>query len=153
LDPWLESLWKRLLNLIPLPPGLEPIPLDTLPPPTYKIEFLNYDHPITPQKTNCTIAANIRISTPLHFQDVRHLELDTNLEYQPGDVFCVIPQNTPQKVIEAINHFKWNDICDKKLRVTVNKDFYPGLINLQRYLPPRIFAECHYPSKFVDLEP
>ena len=30
VDPWLENLWREVLALYPLPPGLEPIPHSTL---------------------------------------------------------------------------------------------------------------------------
>ena len=39
IDPWLESFWSLALQLYPLPPGVEPISRDILPPPRYKIQY------------------------------------------------------------------------------------------------------------------
>ena len=37
IDPWLSSMWQKMLEMFPLPLGLEPISSDVLPPSKYKV--------------------------------------------------------------------------------------------------------------------
>ena len=43
IDPWLEKFWNLALQMYPLPPGMEPVGKDVLPPPKYKITWVEDD--------------------------------------------------------------------------------------------------------------
>jgi len=48
------------------------------------------------------LVSNARLTAPSHYQDVRHVVLDTSagagLAYEPGDVCVVYPSNPPDAV-------------------------------------------------------
>jgi len=121
IDKWLDQFWEVALQLYPLPPGLEPISKNILPPPKYSIRWLdktdvNGDHPAdvgvvkTPadgepySQSNpflSTIISCPRLTPPDHFQDVRLVSLDisgSNITYHPGDVAMVQPANLDENV-------------------------------------------------------
>ena len=49
IDPWLQQLWEKLLSLLPLPPGMEPIS-DSVLYPQLKSHDLNKSHPVSSVK-------------------------------------------------------------------------------------------------------
>jgi len=77
LLPWLEGLWKKLLEIKPLPHDLTPIPPTTCLPPSFRLELLQHPIPETPQ-TNFTpldshsaiLTKNQRLTAPDHWQDL-----------------------------------------------------------------------------------
>ena len=40
IDPWIRNLCKKLLEMYPLPPDLQPISSDVLQPSKFRIEFM-----------------------------------------------------------------------------------------------------------------
>ncbi|XP_038063679.1 NADPH-dependent diflavin oxidoreductase 1-like isoform X2 [Patiria miniata] len=130
VDPWLVSLWDRVLSLYPLPPGLELISADVCPPSRYDVQFLDADNSIPVASTNAGIngladsqipsqicpfqarlISNERLTSSDHFQDVRLVKLDirgSNISYVPGDVVVIQPQNSTESVNEFILHFDLN---------------------------------------------
>ena len=79
LDPWLDQLWTTVLQLYPVPAGLEVISSNILLDPTINIEFLDRDSRVNDVYSfDCVLAVgeNRRLTHVDHFQDVRHLVLD-----------------------------------------------------------------------------
>jgi hypothetical protein len=87
LDPWIEKLLDVLLQLHPLPDGLEVIPADALPaprvsildaPPSHAPESADSESP--PLEATVYHTARLKSSTRITpsdwFQDVRHLEFE-----------------------------------------------------------------------------
>lgn len=119
--PWLENLWDRLMDLCPLPPGLEIIPSDVRPPSRYRVEFTedntgawspdglptwHYQKPFPAR-----LISNDRVTAPDHWQDVRLVRLDitgSDISYSPGDVAMVAPQNMADTVDDFISYFNLN---------------------------------------------
>lgn len=86
LEPWINSLKESLLQLFPLPPGLEVVP-DGIPDPRVKIlEAVTSSFPSEDQPTKgyftATVASNTRITAADWYQDVRHFELDFEEDLQ-----------------------------------------------------------------------
>ncbi|CAG2236502.1 NADPH-dependent diflavin oxidoreductase 1 [Mytilus edulis] len=112
--PWLDSLWKKVLNIYPLPPGREIISSSIRPPSRYTATFLDNTSPLpdldnyrignhnntTPGQSNpfyAKMTSNERVTSHDHFQDVRLIRFDisnSNMSYSPGDVVVIMPQNS-----------------------------------------------------------
>eukprot|EP00741_Cyanophora_paradoxa_P001295 tig00000475_g1252.t1 len=121
LDPWLESLWAKLGELFPAPPGFEPGSAAAKPPPRHRVEILppgtptDDPHPSArppPGRTwskehpyHASVAVNRRLTSPDNEQDVRHLEIDlgdSGITYEPGDVVAIQPLNRPEIVSDFL---------------------------------------------------
>ncbi|KAJ3279796.1 NADPH-dependent diflavin oxidoreductase 1 [Borealophlyctis nickersoniae] len=157
LDPWLEDLWKTVLQLFPLPPGTEILSADILPPPSYEIEFME-DGPLPQAETEpegagatlsyveTTVIQNKRITADDHFQDVRHLEFhvtDVPITYAAGDVIVVRPCNLPDEVQEVINFFGWEDLADKPFTLKPTREDVTALSRWGRSHTIRQLLEKH----------
>ncbi|KAJ3375657.1 NADPH-dependent diflavin oxidoreductase 1 [Allomyces arbusculus] len=120
LDPWLDGLWQVLLQRFPLPPGQEIISDQELLPPKYRL--VPYEGkstaPTTRAATLGTIAArvecNTRMTTPDHFQDVRHvvLSIDQGVRYRPGDIARLMPSNSAENVDALLSLIGWTAQAD-----------------------------------------
>ncbi|RXG51798.1 NADPH-dependent diflavin oxidoreductase 1 [Armadillidium vulgare] len=124
IDKWIKELFEVLLNLYPLPSGLQPITEYFLPPPKYHIKFVesesldvqsNVENSPKPsdafsrmneiEMKISSITKNLRKTSTDHFQDVRLIEFDvTSLSYShnPGDILTIQPQNLDEYVEEFI---------------------------------------------------
>ncbi|KAM9327009.1 NADPH-dependent diflavin oxidoreductase 1 [Gastrophryne carolinensis] len=116
VDPWLKNLWNKVLSLSPLPPGLSIISEDIRLPPKFRLRFLDQNEGAqddlverdglgeTPSELhpfNALLVSNQRVTASDHFQDVRLIEFDisgSGLQFSPGDVVMIQPQNSPQDV-------------------------------------------------------
>ncbi|VDI75242.1 Hypothetical predicted protein [Mytilus galloprovincialis] len=127
--PWLDSLWKKVLNIYPLPPGREIISSTIRPPSRFTATFLDNTAPYpdldnyrigkhsntAPGQSNpfyAKMTSNERVTSHDHFQDVRLIRFDisnSNISYSPGDVVVIMPQNSLETVTEFINHMKLKD--------------------------------------------
>ncbi|XP_075690961.1 NADPH-dependent diflavin oxidoreductase 1 [Rhinoderma darwinii] len=117
VDPWLYDLWDKFLSIYPLPPGLSIISdLITLPP-KFSLRFLDKQvttcnsterdgsggAPTELQPHRAPLVTNQRVTAQQHFQDVRLIECDitgSGIQYSPGDVVMIQPQNSPKDVLE-----------------------------------------------------
>lgn len=124
IDPWIKSMWAKVLAMFPLPPGLEPIENDD---PKFKLEFENVNDgedridkdPYYP----AGVVDNVRVTAQDHFQDTRVITLDIgqDLCYGPGDVCQVQPHNSKINVDKFLSLFGHFD-PDKKFRLVNNDD-------------------------------
>eukprot|EP01134_Creolimax_fragrantissima_P002250 CFRG2250T1 len=130
LTPWQLGLWSTILHRYPLPPGQTVV--DTLlekPAPKYKCAVMAADLPsLSPNSTPEFIATpthqptperplyakvlvNARITADDHWQDVRHIVLDTpSINYRPGDV-CVVRPYNPPALVEWFIDYLGVDAC------------------------------------------
>ncbi|TPX38015.1 hypothetical protein SmJEL517_g00398 [Synchytrium microbalum] len=129
LDPWLESLWQKVLQMFPLPAGADLTMNDNkTPTPSYHIQFLDVNghvpsiaSPDTPRNPSlkATVKVNSRITAQDHDQDTRHLifGIDQDQRYHAGDVMVIRPQNLRTEVNEVITHFGWEDVADRPIQL------------------------------------
>ena len=128
LGPWLDSLWPSVLEMLPPPPSLAPIPDSECLPPRYSVVELDpaaavtappatvfdpvgYSHCQGGTESYCArrpfpahVLANTRLTADGP-RDVRHISLDlggSGLEYAPGDAVAVQPRNPPDKTFALI---------------------------------------------------
>ncbi|XP_070106939.1 NADPH-dependent diflavin oxidoreductase 1 isoform X4 [Equus przewalskii] len=113
IDPWLHDLWKKVLDLHPVPLDLGIIPTGIPLPSKFTLQFLE-EAPVThseeqhvarmdpqdpPSELHPFLApmvSNQRVTGPLHFQDVRLIEFDitgSGLSFTAGDVVLIQPKN------------------------------------------------------------
>ncbi|XP_067662793.1 NADPH-dependent diflavin oxidoreductase 1-like [Haliotis asinina] len=160
IDPWLTSLWERVLDLWPLPPGTEITRADICPAPRFKVTFcersyssMNGSQCVNKRTYSATdpymarLISNDRVTAPDHFQDVRHVKLDTTdsgISYAPGDVVMVHPDNLPDMVEEFLHHFSLDP--DTEFTVEQTDPDIP--------LPPSLPRRCtvgHLVQKYLDI--
>lgn len=112
VDPWLEGFWKFILERHPLPVGCLPIGDDVVP--TAKYRILGDTAVVAEPKIADehlflgTVISNERVTSPEHFQDVRLIKLDIggfDIDYDPGDVVVVHPENCEEDVQEFFSLF------------------------------------------------
>ncbi|RPA79691.1 riboflavin synthase domain-like protein [Ascobolus immersus RN42] len=113
---WAKVLCDKLLQLFPLPPGVEVMPEDATIPPKWTLQPASTDstlHPapagvstfdfsLRPNSITATITKNERVTPETHFQDVRLFELSLSKPtvYTPGDTVSVLPRN-PTTAVDA----------------------------------------------------
>ena len=143
--PWWQGLRARLLDLYPLPEGLLPIPANELIRPRWALTLVEQrgecseSSPPTSASTSAvngaeesalkcnllprpnsiavTLTQNVRVTPQDHWQDVRHLAFTSQspIEYGPGDVLTVYPNNFPDDVQQFISMMDWEDIADRSV--------------------------------------
>ncbi|KNC96604.1 uncharacterized protein SPPG_08188 [Spizellomyces punctatus DAOM BR117] len=128
LDPWLEDLWKTLMDIYPLPNGMEIVSADVLPEATFAVRFLEDGEQVSAldladvDDKPAKVIVNRRVTAEDHFQEVRHFEFDieNDATYSAGDVMVIRPRNLPDEIQTVINHFGWQDIADKPFALIPN---------------------------------
>ena len=149
--PWLKALLERLLEMWPLPEGVQKIPDDAPLPREYVLEF---DHPETMKKSIvpglstdiyisrpnshlATVHQNERVTSKTHWQDVRHLTFttDKSITYYPGDVLSLSPQNLARDVSAFLALQGWDPIADIPLKITPTM-YLTSLSTSSSNLPP-----------------
>lgn len=97
----------------------------------YSLENLNLTR--TGTLVRGRIAENTRITAEDHFQDVRHLVLESNepvLNYSPGDTCALYPPNDEKSVELLLNaQPHWLPIADKPLQILSSYNVEGGLID------------------------
>ncbi|EKM53089.1 uncharacterized protein PHACADRAFT_259251 [Phanerochaete carnosa HHB-10118-sp] len=123
LDPWMKSLSDTLLELFPLPSGLEIKPDVILEPRVSIIEgepaALWPDTGLFKGYHTATVSSNTRITAPDWYQDVRHFDLDfdEDLDYSPGDIAVIEPEACATDVDAFLQCVGWLDEADKSFAV------------------------------------
>lgn len=152
--PWLQSLWKTLLDVHPLPPGTNMIGADVLPAPKFRVELeenvvlepvaVNGDEkpevPSSASPFEAKIASNERVTAEGHFQDVRLIKFDvggSGIAHLPGDVLLVQPSNLSDNIDEFLNVTNLNP--DMRFTVRQNDANVPLPRALQE---PTTVREC-----------
>lgn len=136
---WVDKLIPALTSQFP---RLFTIDDHTLLPPEYHTQVLDLTVDIaftedlslsrSPSLPRGKIARNDRITAADHFQDVRHIviELETPLDYAPGDTLALYPPNDDHSVellLQLQPH--WIPVADKPLQILSKLDVEGGLID------------------------
>ncbi|XP_053418356.1 NADPH-dependent diflavin oxidoreductase 1 isoform X13 [Nycticebus coucang] len=118
IDPWLQDLWVKVLELYPVPQGLTVIPAGVPLPSKFTLHFLqeapstcseeqrlpspdSQGPPSESQPFLAPMVSNQRVTGPLHFQDVRLIEFDitaSGISFVAGDVVLIQPSNSAAHV-------------------------------------------------------
>jgi sulfite reductase alpha subunit-like flavoprotein len=123
---WSVELWNVLDELFPLSAAMTVIPEDELLPPRYKVSLASSNPPNSTQSNPldlfpCTLIRNKRITAPGHWQDVRHIIVSSQnpiINYEPGDIAVIYPQNPPEEVNAFLDILHWSNIADHPLLLT-----------------------------------
>lgn len=131
--PWLTQLRGRLLEHYPLPDGVDAIPDEVLLQPKWilqKVDGAEYpatngyasvhQTPFADTITSgipASIISNDRVTSPSHWQDVRHLtlHLEGNHQYVPGDILTIYPRNFPVDIDQLLSICGWTSIADERI--------------------------------------
>ncbi|KAJ6637955.1 NADPH-dependent diflavin oxidoreductase 1 [Pseudolycoriella hygida] len=127
--PWIADCWKKLLDICPLPAGLNVL---TSIPQQYKWNILIVDDnkeniggvkpdnadiyegcvdPVFDKPFATKVLSNVRITSENHFQDVRLISFNSkHVQWSPGDVFVVRPFNSEEKVQDLFNLFSEHNL-------------------------------------------
>jgi sulfite reductase alpha subunit-like flavoprotein len=154
--PWSTKLRRSLLEEYPLPDGLEPIPDDVLLDPKWVLDFTDSAQ-VTPTEPNSELSAtadvpdippfdllgipggvaaqitsNERVTPTTHWQDVRHLKLESPdlPEYVPGDVLTIYPKNFPPDISNFLSTMGWTTVADTPLRFVPSSPRTPPTVRL-----------------------
>ena len=75
-----------------------------------------------------TVLENKRVTPQSHWQDVRHiiLESEQNISYEPGDALGIQPRNFPKDVDHFISLMDWTDIADVPVELFPNPASAPS---------------------------
>lgn len=86
------------------------------PTPSYSITDSSF------QRLSVNLIENQRTTPDDHWQDVRHLAFNCNhqVDYEPGDVMTIYPENHPDDVEQILNRMRWTDVADKPLEFSPN---------------------------------
>lgn len=138
---WVETLVPALTSQFP---RLFTIDDHTLLPPEYKIEISEAAKDLTFSQDLCLtrspslhrgkVARNDRITAEDHFQDVRHIVIESEslLEYSPGDTLALYPPNDDRSVELLLQlQPQWLPIADKPLSFCTKIDVEGGTIDAQ----------------------
>lgn len=70
-----------------------------------------------PSGLTTTISSNERVTPTTHWQDVRHVKLETDGDhaYVPGDVLTIYPKNFPVDVDQFLECMDWSSMADTPL--------------------------------------
>ena len=144
-----------LNSLYPLPAQMVPIPEGELLPSRYLMSFQKAEAacPVKevgpPGSFTCRIRQNQRITAPDHWQDVRHIIIESHhskMEYEPGDIAVVWPENPKEEVEIFLDTLQWTNIADVPLTITTaltsltffRLDLTKGRPLITRFDPPTL---------------
>lgn len=131
-EKWVTTVCDELEGLFE--EKMDRIPENELLPPRFTIEVDEQSEDILSEKNlkqtaltrpgvqTAKITSNERITTKDHFQDVRHLKLDSvsekdTLKYQCGDTIALYPSNHVDEIDLLIKHQGWENIANKLIKV------------------------------------
>lgn len=73
------------------------------------------------------IVSNDRLTAADHTQDVRHVtirDVNSEIQYRPGDIVSLYPSNQPADVEELIQSQGWGDFADYRIKINQNTSEY-----------------------------
>ncbi|KAK7032897.1 NADPH-dependent diflavin oxidoreductase 1 [Favolaschia claudopus] len=116
LETWTQKVMDALLLAYPLPKDVEPLPVDSLPPPRVNMVQNPSSIASTSSETprgffSATVKVNNRITAKDWYQDVRHLE------YSPGDVAIIHPMASPKDVESLLGALGLLEVADAPYRI------------------------------------
>ena len=123
---WSAKLWQVLKTLYPIPERFLAIPEDKLLPPRYLVALNTAPgivrvNQLPPEGSlMCKIKQNRRMTAQGHWQDVRHIILESQnsaLDYEAGDIAVVWPENPKEEVEIFLDTLRWTDIADNPLTI------------------------------------
>jgi sulfite reductase alpha subunit-like flavoprotein len=144
---WMLLLREKLLERFPLPNDVEPIPADMFVEPQWRLALDESGRELSSPEDNHVISTTPstalipihgaypvliedirRITTPGHFQDVRHIVLRTDepLTYNPGAVAVIYPKNYPEDINHFIDLMNWKDVADRPLQLVASSEYKQG---------------------------
>ncbi|KAF9528816.1 hypothetical protein CPB83DRAFT_766075 [Crepidotus variabilis] len=154
LRPWTESLVTRLVDVFPLPEGLQIEPNSRLPPPRVSLKSAD-DQKADDQEARilglpyyqATVKANRRTTPPEWYQDVRQIELGFNedIMYEPGDVAVIHPITQATEVEQFLVSLDWGENLDNPLEF--KKNVYDQ--SIPPHIPKVTTLRCLF-SRFLD---
>ncbi|KAG8848424.1 NAPDH-dependent diflavin reductase [Serendipita sp. 411] len=127
LMPWMEKLFESLLEMMPLPDGLEILPASQIPAPRAGLAFVKDENPrpLLPVEPvtkyhEATLLINKRITTDGWYQDVRHLRFhfEDPVTWNPGDIAVLHPHTHPDDVQALLERFGWIGRADVPIRLS-----------------------------------
>ena len=133
-----------------MPAGLIPIPEEELPSPRYLVirqrTAANIKSIEIPPDNSfpCTVLQNKRATAQDHWQDVRHIVLnfkDHAINYEPGDIAEVWPENPKEEVEIFLDSLRWTEIADAPLQISTPVSGEPLRT---RFDPPTLRALATY---------
>lgn len=128
IDPWLTSLWEKVLQLYPLQDSEQIIPRNVILQSKYKVtkideipqkERKTLDEKIGDSNNNIytkenpwftSLLSNERKTSVEHYQEVLLIKFNlehSNISYDPGDVLMIQPCNIQEKVDEFFQLVAW----------------------------------------------
>ena len=130
LFPWIENLWKNLIDLKPLPSGLSlltetPRPLRWNVTKLSNVKICDRDVYCETNSTSIEgfveVKSNIRTTSDDHFQDVRLISFSKgNLNWNVGDVAYIRPKNSEENVNKLFAIFE-------EYKLGIKRNDYVGL--------------------------
>ncbi|CRK94651.1 CLUMA_CG008151, isoform A [Clunio marinus] len=122
LFPWLKSFWEKVLEIKPLPIGVNPLSVtprfcrwnvkkcQTFQSGDEKFDIYS-DFDESSEDGYVEVVENIRTTAEEHFQDVRLISFcRCSLTWNPGDVAYIRPQNSTESVKMLFEIFKEHDL-------------------------------------------
>ncbi|GJJ12772.1 hypothetical protein Clacol_007017 [Clathrus columnatus] len=164
-DPWIENLFGELLERSPLPEGKTIVPVNQLKPPRVRIRELDINDNDGAERVLrenervldssdhnwVTLTVNKRITSPEWFQDVRHLEFDSQkiLDYRPGDIAVINPISNSSDVSSLLDGLGWTEVVDKVFEISPAEDEPPLPETVPRYTTLRDLFTRHLDINLV----
>ncbi|KAE8209406.1 hypothetical protein CF327_g6605 [Tilletia walkeri] len=163
LMPWLDRLYATLEHNFPSSPQYPRISDDLMLPPRVRVRLRPSSDEkqqnssadsssstpyIPPGWQPARLVRNERVTDPNHFQDVRAIEWERTdgapVEYAPGDVACILPENDPKDIERVIKRMKWDEHADSLV------DLVPeGGEPLESHLPPHPITLRHLLTAYL----
>jgi len=147
--PWITSLWNELEELCPLPNGLQKLLVspkqyrwnvkaidedkenNVLTENAYENIFDKCKENGFENAHNVVVLKNVRTTSETHFQDVRLISFDAkNIEWSPGDILIVRPENSTENVNALFQLFNDNNLPIYPETVVSIKEFDSGIYYL-----------------------
>jgi sulfite reductase alpha subunit-like flavoprotein len=176
--PWAVKLKDVLKSRFPLPAGQSLIPDNVLLTPKWLLEKAetDTDDPLDlitglslakikqdDSRSNvhgfyrARLTSNQRITPTTHWQDVRHIsfDLDSGLQYEPGDIVAIAPKNFAEDVDYLLKLMNWAEISETPIefKATTNEGFELGRypLPISRFSASKITTLRELLTEFLDI--